>query len=643
MNLIHRLASRFRYRPWGSYPVITGLAATTVALMMMLLGAWEPLDRSAYNTLLRIQARLHPLVWDDRIVVLAIDEASLAEYGPFPWPRDRYVALLNALLPAQPAAIGLDLIMTEATVHDARLAASIRDSGNVVMAVGDDGSGKALDISPTIANPAAGSFLLGHVKHLTDADGISRQVWLYEGHFPSLSIALLKMYDRNLTNTLGSDVPEPPAIPRSYLEPESPVQQQLLWLNWPGRIHPRSKEPGTLTVFSFVDVLKGRLDLSLLQNKIILVGVTAVGLEPLRTPFHTRIPTSGIYYHATVLDNLLGDRFLHRWPESRTAGLVAILGVTTSLVLSRLGPRVRLVLLIGIVPLGLAIAYFNLLSQNLLPVAAPIGACLISAFSLQFAEQRERQSLMDLLALNTSPEMADLMWRNKADILDRGQIQPRELTATVLFADIRSFTRITETLPSDILLPWLNRYFEVMTDCIMAQGGVVDKYIGDAVMAVFGVPLPHTRQHEIQHDAVAAVRAGLAMHHELQVLNKEFTANGLPTIRFGVGIHTGKVIAGTVGSRQRISYSIFGDTVNVAARIQDMTKSLSAYMAYPILLSEETYDQTKDVYAYQTVGEMKLRGRATLSQIYTFKDDKDDKGDKDDKDNKKRIKGAVGK
>ncbi|MEM6592729.1 MAG: adenylate/guanylate cyclase domain-containing protein, partial [Cyanobacteria bacterium P01_C01_bin.73] len=220
--------------------------------------------------------------------------------------------------------------------------------------------------------------------------------------------------------------------------------------------------------------------------------------------------------------------------------------------------------------------------------------------------------------LNISPEMANLMWQQKTDILDKGQIQPQELTATVLFTDIRGFTTITEGLPSQALLPWLNRYFEVMTDCIMAHGGIVDKYIGDAIMAVFGAPVPHTSNEEIQQDAIAAVKAGLGMYKALQTLNKEFAAAGLPTIRFGVGIHTGTVIGGTVGSRRRINYSLFGDAVNVAARLQDMTKAVTVNAPYPILLSEATYHHVSELYQGQAMGELMLRGRASSMPVYSI-------------------------
>lgn len=615
MNRMVSPRKRLQKQSWTNYPLLTGMVASAVGLLFFGVGAWEPLERLAYNTLMQLRSHLYPLEWADEIVVVAIDEPSLATYGRFPWKRDRYSELLDVLLASQPAAVGFDLILTEETPYDAAFADSIIFSGNVVLAVGDDGSGQALDISPAIAEAAEGAFLLGHIKHNPDPDGISRQVWLYEGNFPSFGVALLQMYQTNLSNTLGLDVPDV-----STLALPQPGEAETHWLNWPGATQAEAIHSSQLPIFSFVDVVEGRVDPALFQNKIVLVGVTAAALDPLRTPFHVQIPTAGVFLHAAVLDNLIHDRFLQRSPRWATALVLVIAGIGTSWLLQGLNSRQRVCFLLGIGPVVVAIALLAL-SQNLwLPIAAPIGTIFISALTFQFVEQRERNTLMNLLALNASPEMAQLMWENKDELLQDGQIQPQELTATVLFCDIRGFTSITETLPSAVLLPWLNRYFEVMTDCIMAEGGVVDKYIGDAIMAAFGVPLVMNEPEQVRQNAIAAVRAAIAMYNHLQELNQEFKAAGLPTIRFGIGIHTGSLIVGTVGSRQRLSYSLFGDTVNVAARLQDMTKTLPPEIPFSCLISEKTHSHLGDRFLNQPIGNIQLRGRTTATPVYALTD-----------------------
>ena len=251
-----------------------------------------------------------------------------------------------------------------------------------------------------------------------------------------------------------------------------------------------------------------------------------------------------------------------------------------------------------------------------IPMAAPVGATFLSMKFLKVAEQRESQALTELFAISLSPQMADFVWQHKDELLTQGKIHSQDLTATLLFADIRGFTTISETLPSDQLLSWLNRYFEVMTECIMAHGGVVDKYIGDAIMAAFGAPVSRLGDNAIQQDALAAVKASVAMVERLKELNQEFETQALPTVRFGIGLHTGPLVAGTVGSRHRASYSLFGDTVNIAARLQDMTKTLTQDTAYPVLISETTYQHVAHQCTAEEKARIQLRGRTGKTTVY---------------------------
>ena len=613
-------------------PLGAGLVAIALGLGLAVTGAWEPLERSAYTGLFLTRNRLSHTQWDERLVVIAIDEGSLADYGPYPWSRDRYADLLEKLMAVQPAAVGFDILMPEATPEDDQFAQSIQFSGSVVLVAGDDGQGNAIQVTPVLAEQA---LRIGHVKHTPDSDGISRQSFLYEIHAPniapSLAVALFETYQENLAGLITADAVTGPAINPTFLqEPTRFDQTQPIWINWPGltrtsEANDRLRSPDNLTTLSFAEVMAddSSIDLAQLQNKIVLVGYTAVGIvgnteDSLRTPFERRIPTAGVYLQAAVLDNLLNDRFLTRLPPWWTLGVIVLSGMGSSLLLKSLGLRGRLFFVVGLVPVCFAIAYISFLAGVWIPIAAPIGTSLLGMIGLQFVEQRERQELIDLFTINLSPQMADFIWQHKAELLVEGRIHAHELTATLLFSDIRGFTTITETLPSEVLLPWLNRYFEVMTDCIMAHGGVVDKYIGDAIMAAFGAPVSQSRTDTIQHDAMAAVMASVAMVERLEELNQEFSAQGLPTVRFGVGLHTGSLMAGTVGSRYRANYSLFGDTVNVAARLQDMTKQLTQEDPYPILMSEATYEHVRDRCTVLQKGQIQLRGRTTGTIVYAL-------------------------
>jgi class 3 adenylate cyclase len=190
--------------------------------------------------------------------------------------------------------------------------------------------------------------------------------------------------------------------------------------------------------------------------------------------------------------------------------------------------------------------------------------------------------------------------------------------------DIRSFTTISESLPPRELLSWLNDYLDTMSECIMEHGGVIDKYIGDAIMAVFGLPFPRQNPEEIQADARNAIAACLAMDARLKQLNQRMKAEGKPLIQVGMGIHTGPLIAGSVGGKQRANYSAIGDTVNVAARVEPLNKEIVTHNLYHLLVTEETYLYVCDRYLGVKVTEIHLRGKQQETIIYSILGERND-------------------
>ncbi|MDJ0707610.1 MAG: adenylate/guanylate cyclase domain-containing protein [Leptolyngbyaceae cyanobacterium MO_188.B28] len=620
-KLLKGIATRIKRQAQWGYSLMPGVIAATSVITLWTVGAWRPLERLGYNSLFLLREEIGILPnpgWDERIAVIAIDEASLNEYGSFPLPRHHYADLLDLLAISQPAVIGFDLLFAESMPGDARLAQAIFDSGNVVLAVGGDEQGQAIELAEDFDQMPEGSRLLGHIQHSQDADGISRQVSLYEGNLPSLGISMLQLYDAVLSHTVSVDLTHHTDI-QLYIP--DPAQKLKALINWPGKVEAAQPEfiPHQLQVYSLVDVLNDTIAPNVFQNQIVLVGVTATGLDRARSPFNHEPPIGGVFIHAAVIDNMLNNRLLNQLPNWAAIALLVGLSLGTSKLLSNQDVRGRLAIAIGFPCLWAILALLCFTGNWWIPTAAPIGAIGLTVAGVQLQEQREKQQLMNLFAMHVAPEMADLIWQRKEEIFKDGEMQAQDLTATVLFVDIRGFTSISEKLSSRELLTWLNRYFEVMTDCIMDHGGVVDKYIGDEIMAVFGVPFPHTHPDEISRDAGAAIAACLDMHQRLQELNQEFAAAGRPTIRFGIGVHTGPVTVGSVGSRKRINYSVFGDTVNIAARLQEMTKqTLSADSPYQLLVTGRTYFHVHDHYQGQAVGAIKLRGREKATVVYAI-------------------------
>ena len=581
-------------------------------------GIWEPLERTGYIALFKIRETgvLSDPTWDKRIAVIAIDEASLEKYGQFPWGRDRYVPLLQALAKANPAAIGFDIKFVDPSPKDAEFAEAIAQNNKVVLARAWDDKGNALIPVPALTEVATNQ---GQISHQVEPDGITRQapIWVNgpNDSIAGLGLAMIEVYNLN--------------HPQNQVSFPAPIKGQTLqnvWLNWPGKVNSAANNPQQTspTTYSFVDVAEGRIDASKFTDKFVLVGFTATALaDPLRTPYNLEPPTSAVYFHAALIDNLLNNRLLQRMPTTAEIFLLFFVGLATSWVMfyQDLQGRITLGIALPIAWLGIAGLAFSFY-QWWIPIAAPIGTIILTVIGLQLREQYERQQLMNLFEKHVDPETANLIWQRKDEIIEDGKLQAQELIATVLFMDIRGFTTISEELKPRQLLSWLNLYLDEMTNCIMDRGGVIDKYIGDAIMAVFGVPFPHTKPEEIKEDAMNAIAASFAMHQRLKKLNKRLKAANKPEIQFGIGIHTGLLIAGSVGGSRRLNYSVLGDTVNIAARLEAMNKELTGDKPYKILLTSETFDYVSDRYQGEQVATIQLRGRQQETMIYTIMGEK---------------------
>ncbi len=562
-----------------------------MSVAMLQLGMWKPLEYLGYNTLFQIrESGIWPNPgWDQRIAVIAIERHSLQEYGQFPWPRNRYAELLSALKKSPPTAIGFDILFLDPSPKDDILAAAIAANGKVVLA-------STIKEEPVASLKAAAG--VGHIAHEADSDGISRESKIFLDGIPNLGLAMTHRYN-------AANPQNPVLLPQSNNR-----QAKKVWVNWPGRTK-------NVPTYAFVDVVEGRIPADALTNKLVLVGIVATGFDPISSPLDGN--TAGVYLYAALMDNLLNQRLLRRLPILVEMLLVFGIGPLTGWVLWNRGVRARIAIALGlpIIWIGAAAVLFGFFFWWV-SIAAPIGTLILAGTALQLREQYEKQQLMRLFEKHVDPETAQLIWQRKAEIFEQGELEPQELTATVLFMDIRSFTSISEKMPPRDLLNWLNNYLEAMTDCIMDHGGVVDKYIGDAIMAVFGVPFCHSEYPEIQKDALNAVAACIAMHDKLHELNQQLRIERKPLIKFGIGLHTGQLVAGTVGGSRRLNYSVIGDAVNVAARLEAMNKEIVSDSPFNLLVTGRTFAYVRDRYEGQKVGSIQLRGKKEETVVYAI-------------------------
>jgi adenylate cyclase len=604
-NLYCRLS---RKTPW-----FVGAVAAVATTAFGQLGVWEPLENLGSNFLFQVRETgvLPNPGWDERIVTIEIDESSLERYGQFQsWSRDRYIQLLDSLSTASPAVIGFDLLFADPSGSDRAFAAAIEQAGTVVLARSWNSDPQRLEpVEPVqVLSDAASN--QGHILHKTEADGITRQVslWVNGPRFsiPNFGLGMVEVY-----NAYFQYLGQPVAVP-DLPQPDRTQHLQWAWLNWPGKTD-------AIARYSFADVVEGKVNPRKFKDKLVLVGMTATGADPLRTPLNTEPPTSGVYLHAAVIDNLLNDRFLYRLPPRWTILLLlGVGGVTSSLMLGRrTRNQLGLTVILPLVWLVIAAGFLGF-AHLWLPVAAPIVTILLAFVGSQLREPLEKQQLMSLFARYVAPQTANLIWEHKDDFFQKGSLEATEMMATVLFMDIRGFTSISEQMPPCELFEWLNRYLETMSDCIMEEGGTIDKYIGDAIMAVFGVPVAHTDPEEIRQDALSAIAASISIHERLAQLNEELKSHCWPPIRIGVGIHTGSVMAGNLGGNQRLNYSVVGDTVNVAARLESLNKTIEFDRPYQILISSSTRDRVCDIYRTKPATTLRLRGRKQATGVYTI-------------------------
>jgi len=254
------------------------------------------------------------------------------------------------------------------------------------------------------------------------------------------------------------------------------------------------------------------------------------------------------------------------------------------------------------------------------PVAiAWVGSAgLVTAF-LSGHERHEKRFLMDIFSRSVSPAIAEEMWKQRASFLKGGRLAPQTMTVTVLFSDLMNFTPMAERLTPDQLMDWINNYMETMAGLVIAHGGVVDDYYGDAIKSNFGVPLPRKNAQEIRQDAENALRCALAMRRKMEEFVASWHIEGLPQVKVRVGIATGQVVAGLLGSAQRMKYTTIGDVVNTAARLETYGKEIPADLVDPycqIMVAASTVALLEGEFQFQRVGSLQLKGKSEAVVAY---------------------------
>jgi len=453
---------------------------------------------------------------------------------------------------------------------------------------------------------------LGHFNVLRDDDGVVRltppfvQLEHPPGLLPSLEL-------QTAATALGATVepvwdPELGQLVGARLRREGQALRTVpLSLKRP---RTRIDYPGPAEVFhtiSLADVVDRKVPPDALRGKVVLVGVTLVGqYDQVVTPF--RNLEAGIYAHAAMLSSILSGRFLQRGTGAVLAELAFILGtgLLLGLVLPRASPWLK-----AAVPLALALGWMAVVQLALrrgvvLASALPLANVFLAAFAVVFvgylATDREkirlRRTFRYYVAESVMTEMLD-----HPELLRLGG---EKRDCTVLFSDIRGFTALSETMAPEALVKFINGYLSPMTRIVLEEGGTLDKYIGDALMAFWGAPVPQ------EDHALRACRTALRFLEELEQLRKRWKAEGLPEIEIGVGINSGPMVVGNMGSDLRFDYTVMGDAVNMASRLEGANKLFQT----SIMVSEETWRRVATQATGRRLGSLRLRGRSEPVRVW---------------------------
>jgi adenylate cyclase len=541
-----------------------------------------------------------------QLVYVDFDDATFAAIGQYPIPRNLIAEVINQVSSASPRVIALDLLLSEPRTagEDESMRQALTRAGNVIIAsqsrVGDLPGVKPLPAFCQPENPdldsgfcregTPGALGYAFVNMPVDRDGFIRRFLLFSyGPSPSLSFPVMAA-QQFAGEAIQPDGSSGIRFRGRRIAYENPRNKAVLVGRW---------NPEPARSVSALSLLHNQADVQqLFHEKLVLIGQGSDAardrhLTPLFRPARgnaSRLRMPGTQIHATAIETLLSGQAIKIVPNTILWVLNLLLFFAAIWCLLRFPLRYGLLTSAGLLVAAYVIAQSLFTAGHLwlrfFSTELGLALCVPFSTAYQYLQERflhsealaEREQVMGLFSRYVSPEVAQQIWERRSELVLAGE----ERTATVLFSDIRSFTAMTAGKPSQVVLQWLNEYLTAMDEVITAEGGFLNKFIGDGLMVLFGVPL----SNGIDIDAARAVRCAQRMIQRVNELNHKHTVDGLfPRLKIGVGIHTGKLTCGNIGSAKRLEYSVIGETVNLASRLESLTKEFHS----DIVMSESTY------------------------------------------------------
>lgn len=587
---------------------MTGIGFVLIFFLSQL-GIVERLEFAMYDLSFRLRGER---AVDAPIVIVAINDESFntLESNLRTWPRADYARLIDTIIAGNPAVVGVDVTWTypgNDAGGDEILAQSLEQADRVILAgVIEHQQGKGYEYarySAPIDILAEASSGVGLVNVALDADGVVRRIFLHRIHndvwYPAFGYAIAETYN-----------------------PSSPVLQDgtnELLINFRGG-------PATFPMISMYQVLNGEVPAEVFADQIVLIGFTTIQEQDLHiTPFDPAGLTSGAELHANIIATLLNNNPIRRVPIWITGSLNLAAIALATLALWRIRPGWAVAIISGAIFLYLVVAFLLFAQANLwLPIVPPMGLAILTAtgglVERVLITEREKRRIRDRFQSFMAPERLAVILNQWEKLVsdDRPQVM-----ASVLFSNIRGFASATETLArqgrSGEVIHFLNQYIDAIVDIIFAEQGVLDKMLGSKLLVLFGAPEPSSDH------ALLAVRAALRMADLAPKLNEVWPLREQGPLHIGIGIHSGPLMDGIIGRGRRVEYTVIGDAVNDASRVETYARQMQflygekegEQASATILITQQTYEQVRDhIEVDSNIPPLQAKGETEPIRVY---------------------------
>ncbi|MCT7580611.1 CHASE2 domain-containing protein [Aliarcobacter butzleri] len=587
---------------------------------------------------------------NQNVVIVDIDETSIKSLGQWPWSRDKLAKILENLTLANVGIVGLDIVFAEEDrtsphkiLQDLKIYkkdvpnydlefSNVVENSPVILGyqfdlVKKDNVNANVPQIPAIFiekdKPQDKSYLIeayntilnipqiqdkayssGFFNNIPDDTGIIRSVPLIISYddtiYPSLALEVIRVindtqkvvvqYDENgISNIVLDDI----SIPTDR------YGRMLINFRGPER---------SFKYISAIDIYNNSFDKSEIDGKIVLIGTSAAGLFDLRaTPFDSIFP--GVEVHANIIDNILMQDFIYKasWLDGANILIIFVLSIIVVMLTTYTTFWANPIIFLSFSISYLFLVYnllfdYGIVLNILFPIATVLIASIMTTLFDYFYNIKKEEAIKAKFASKVSKNVMDDILKN----IDKNEFSAKSKEVTIFFSDIRGFTNISEKLDAKDLISFLNRYMQPMSEIIIKYQGTIDKFIGDAIMAYWNAPI------DIKNHCDLALKASLEQLEVLEKLNVELQKENLPKIDIGIGLNTGTVIVGEMGSSLRSDYTVIGDTINLGSRVESLCK----YYDSKLNISNFTKDKLQEKYIFRFLDLVKVKGKNEPVEIW---------------------------